>query len=116
MQVKRILIPGLLASGLALPGLALALGLGRLTVQSSLGQPLVARVELTSATKDELDSLAARIAEPALYRQNNLTYQGVLARSRVALERNQNGQAYLTVTTQGVMTEPYLDLMIELNW
>lgn len=116
MRLKPILIPGLLASALALPGLALAMGLGRLSVQSSLGQPLVARIELTSASKEELDSLSAKVAEPALYRQNNLMYQGVLSRSRVALERSTSGQAYLTVTTQSPVTEPYLDLMVELNW
>src|SRR3954454_9544087 len=115
MRVKPILTLSLVTGTLAIPGLALALGLGRLTVQSSLGKPLLARVELTSASKEELDSLAAKIADPTLYRQNNLTYQGVLSRARVNLERG-NGQPYLSVPTQGALNEPYLDLMVELNW
>src|SRR4051812_27452062 len=111
MRVKPILTSGLILSTVALPSLALALGLGKLNVQSALGQPLVARIELTSASKEELDSLAAKIADPSLYRQNNLIYQGVLSRARVTLERAPSGQAFLTVTTQSALTEPYLDLM-----
>ncbi len=118
MRAKPIHTISLLASAiaLALPSTTLALGLGRLTVQSSLGQPLSAQIELTSATKDELDSLAAKVADPGLYRQNNLSYQGVLARARVTLERTQGGQAYLRVATVSPVNEPYLDLMVELNW
>lgn len=118
MRAKPIHTISLLASAiaLALPSTTLALGLGRLTVQSSLGQPLSAQIELTSATRDELDSLAAKVADPGLYRQNNLSYQGVLARARVTLERTQGGQAYLRVATVNPVNEPYLDLMIELNW
>ncbi len=118
MRAKSIHTISLLASAIAmaLPSSATALGLGRLTVQSSLGQPLSAEIELTSAAREELDSLAAKVADPALYRQNNLTYQGVLSRARVSLERKGNGQAILKVVTPTPVNEPYLDLMVELNW
>ena len=36
-----------------------AAGLGRLTVQSALGQPLRAEVEVTAVAPDEADSLTA---------------------------------------------------------
>ncbi|MCC6195859.1 MAG: FimV family protein [Burkholderiales bacterium] len=107
---------GLVAGALALPALAYPLGLGRLTVDSYVGQPLSARIELLSATKEELDSLSARIADAALYQQNNLQYQGVLARSRVSIERGPNDTAYLRVVSTAPVTEPYLDLLVEVNW
>ncbi|HZQ62204.1 MAG TPA: FimV/HubP family polar landmark protein [Casimicrobiaceae bacterium] len=118
MRAKPIHTISLLASAiaLALPSSSMALGLGRLTVQSALGQPLSAQIELTSAAREELDSLAAKVADPTLYRQNNLTYQGVLSRARVTVERNSNGQAFLRVVTATPVNEPYLDLMVELNW
>ena len=47
MRAKPIFRYSLLAGALALPGHALALGLGKLTVESALGQPLSARIELT---------------------------------------------------------------------
>jgi pilus assembly protein FimV len=100
----------------ALSGGAQALGLGRLTVDSALGQPLSARIELTSASRDELDTLTAKVADPTLYRQNNLTYQGVLARTRVTLDYAGGGQPYLRITSPAPVNEPFLDLMVELNW
>src|SRR5262245_21761073 len=104
-----------IAIALALPGVAMALGLGKLTVQSSLGQPLSAQVELTSVQKEDLDSITAKVGDSALYRQNNLTFQGVLSRARVTLDRS-GPQPVLVVTTQSAVNEPFLDLMIELNW
>ena len=99
MRAKPILSLTVLAAALALPGTAASLGLGKLTVQSALGQPLSAQIDLTSIAKEELDSVTARIADPSLYRQNNLAYQGVLARARVSLERLPSGDAVLKVTT-----------------
>src|SRR5689334_25061331 len=115
MRAKPIFTYSLVAGALAFPGHALALGLGKLTVESALGQPLSARIELTSATKDDLDSLRAKIAEPNAYRQNNLTYQATLSRARVSLE-NGGGQPYLKVTSPVSVQEPFLDLLVELDW
>ena len=116
MRRKPILTLSLLAAALALPGSAAALGLGKLTVNSALGQPLSAQIELTSAAKEDLDSLAARIGSPTLYQQNNLTYQGVLSRARVSVEHANNGEPYLKITTQSAVNEPFLDLLVEINW
>lgn len=44
---------------------AWALGLGRLTVQSALGETLRAEIEVTSITPDEAASLRLRVAPPA---------------------------------------------------
>ena len=116
MHAKPILSLTLLAAALALPGTAASLGLGKLTLQSSLGQPLSAQIELTSVAKEELDSVTARLADASQYRQNNLAYQGVLSRARVSIERLANGEAILKVTTAASVGEPYLDLLVEINW
>ncbi len=116
MRVKPILKYGLVAGALALPFAAYPLGLGKLTVESYVGQPLVARIELLSPNKEDLDSLSAKIADPSLYRQNNLQYQGVLSRSRVTLERGPGDTAFLKVTSGTPVTEPYLDLLVDVNW
>ena len=65
MRAKPFFTYSLLAGALALPGHGLALGLGKLTVDSALGQPLSARIELTSVTREDLDSLRAKVADPA---------------------------------------------------
>ena len=74
------------------------------------------RSSSSAASREELDSLQAKIADPSLYRQNNLTYQGVLSRARVTVERTPDGRAILRVTSPTPVNEPYLDLMVDVNW
>src|SRR5215831_6090092 len=115
MRAKPLVIWGLLGGVFTLPATTLALGLGKLTVDSNLGQPLSAHVELTAAQKDELDSLSAKVADPGVYRDNNVTYPGVLSRARVVVEQTQSGPQ-LRVTTSQPVNDPYLDLIVEVNW
>src|SRR5437870_10874538 len=116
MRVKRLITCGVVAGVMTLPVPALALGLGRLTVQSGLGQPLSAKIELTAAQKEELDSLRARIADPSVYRDNSVPYVGALARTRVTVEQGPNNVPYLKITSAQAVNEPYLDLIVELSW
>ncbi|MGH8799838.1 MAG: type IV pilus assembly protein FimV, partial [Casimicrobiaceae bacterium] len=116
MRAKPYITCGLLAGALTLPVAAFALGLGKLTVQSGLGQPLSATIELTSAQKDELDTLRARIADPAVYRDNNVQYPAAVSRARIVVEQTANSAPYLRVTTTQAVNDPFLDLLVELNW
>ena len=116
MRAKPLVIWGLLGGVFTLPATTLALGLGKLTVDSNLGQPLSAHVELTAAQKDEIDSLSAKIADPSVYRDNNVQYPAVLSRARVVVERSANGPPQLKVTTSQSVNEPYLDLIVEVDW
>ena len=116
MRAKPLITCSLLAGLVTLPGVTFALGLGTLTLQSGLGQPLSARIELTAAQKEELDTLTAKIASPSVYRDNNVQYPSAIARARVSVEQGANGVPYLKVTTQQGVNEPYLDLLVEVNW
>ena len=60
-----------LALGLAVSSPADAAGLGRLTVQSGLGQPLRAELEVTSVGRDELPTLQVKLAPLAAFRAAN---------------------------------------------
>ena len=81
-----------MVGALTLPLHAQALSLGRLTVQSGLSQPLSARIELNSAQKGELDSLAARIAAPSVYHvtQQRPVRSAACTDARVTLEQGPN--------------------------
>jgi len=98
------------------PGLAGAAGLGRLTVLSALGHPLSAEIELVSVSKAELGSLSARIAAPEAYSKANLQYNAALPGARVTIEKRPDGRLYLKITTSRPVTEPFIDLMIDLTW
>ena len=63
MRAKPILSLTLLAAALALPGTAASVGLGKMTLQSSLGQPLSAQIEPWKV-RDDMQTRARR-ANPA---------------------------------------------------
>src|SRR5581483_4542462 len=116
MRKKPLITSLILAGIITFPVATLGLGLGKLSVQSGLGQPLSAQIELSSAQKDELDSLRARVADPSVYRDNNAQYVGALARASVTVEQGPNNVPYLKVSTPQAINEPYLDLIVEVNW
>jgi len=93
--------------------LAHAAGLGRLTVLSTLGQPLLAEVELLSVQKGE--TITARLASPEVYQQANAQYDNALVGTRVTVEKRPNGQLYLKATTPRSIHEPFIELLIEIN-
>ena len=84
MRLKPMIQHCVLAGLLVLSVPAWAVGLGRLTLQSGLGQALSAEIELTSVQPGELDSLTARLADQATYSNNKIEYGSALARVRVA--------------------------------
>lgn len=98
------------------PWMAHAAGLGRLTVQSSLGQPLNAEIELVAVRGDEASTLTARLASPDAYQQANLQYNTSLTGAKLAIERRSSGQSYIKVTGSRAVNEPFIDLLIELSW
>jgi pilus assembly protein FimV len=99
----------------ALPLTANAAGLGRLSVLSALGQPLRAEVEL-SATKEELSSLSARLASPDVFKQAGIEFAPALQALRFKVDKKPDGQPVLRVTSDRPINDPFLDVMLELNW
>jgi pilus assembly protein FimV len=101
---------------LVLPWAAHAAGLGKLTVNSSLGQPLSAEIDLLGVQKKELDTLVAKLASPDTFKQGNIQYTSVLAGIKFSVEKKPDGQPYLKLTTKQPVNEAFLDFLIELNW
>lgn len=93
---------------------AYAAGLGKLTVLSSLGQPLRAEIELTAVAKDEVDTLAVKLASVEAYSQANIEFQPVLASLRFAIETRGN-RHFVRVTSVQPVNEPFVDMLLEVG-
>ncbi len=115
MLRQKPLVVSLVLAGLIATTDAGALGLGRLNVTSPLGQPLVAEVDLTVAPGEDVDSIRANVASPAVYRAANVEYQGVVQTIRAQVQRRANGQPYLRLVSSQSLNDPYLDLLLEVN-
>ncbi|MGB7305803.1 MAG: FimV/HubP family polar landmark protein [Burkholderiaceae bacterium] len=104
-----------LFSAISVPSVQAA-GLGRLTVQSALGQPLKAEVEVTSLSEDEASSLSAKLASPEAFRQAGLEFNPALTSLQFRVNRTSNGRAAVSISSNRPINEPFVDLLVELNW
>jgi len=95
---------------------ARALGLGRVNVQSALGEPLRAEIDVTSISSEEASTLALRVASPDSYRAAGVEYNAVLPGTQVQLLRRSGGQPYLKLTSNRAVVEPFVDVILEMNW
>jgi len=93
---------------------AYAAGLGKLTVMSSLGQPLRAEIELTSVAPDELASLQPKLASAEAFRQANIDFNPSLFSLRFAVEQR-GGQPIVRITSTQPINEPFVDMLLELG-
>jgi len=106
----------LLASSLLLlsPVLVHAAGLGKLSVLSSLGQPLKVEIDVVALQKGELASLNARVAAPEVFRRAGVEYGSVIPHLRAAIEPR-NGGAVITLRSEQPVDEPFVDVLVELD-
>jgi len=117
LNAGRFALSGLAIATACLWGLnAQALGLGRLTVQSALGEPLRAEIDVTSLSAEEAGTLKLRVASPDAYRAAGVDYNSVLPGAQVQLMRRADGRSYLRVTSDRAVLEPFVDVILEMNW
>ncbi|APV52538.1 hypothetical protein BWI17_19110 [Betaproteobacteria bacterium GR16-43] len=101
---------------LGVGAVAHAAGLGKLTVNSALGQTLDAEIDLVSVQPGELEVLQARVAAPEAFRDARIEYSGALRLLRFSVDKRPNGQPFLKVTSVAPINEPFIDALIEVTW
>jgi pilus assembly protein FimV len=94
----------------------LALSLGRITVQSSLGEPLRAEIEIPDITADEASSLKANVASPDAFVAAGLEYNPAMSTLRATLLRRPDGRAFIRLTSDRNINEPFVDMILEASW
>src|SRR5512135_623975 len=92
-----------------------AAGLGKLTVLSGLGQPLRADVDVT-ASGDELSSMSARLAPAEAFKQAGIELAPALAGIKFDVAKRQDGRPYLKLSSERPISEPFVDMLIQLDW
>ncbi len=95
---------------------AWALGLGRLAVQSALGETLRAEIDVTSLTPEEAANLNVKVAPPESFRSAGVDYNPVLPGTTVTLQRRPDGRPYLRLVSDRAVQEPFVDVILEINW
>jgi pilus assembly protein FimV len=104
-----------LASLLLISAAARAGGLGQLTLQSVLGESLKAEIKVVALRRGEAETLSARIASPEAFRQAGVDYVPAISSMRASIQRRE-GNYYVVLTSTQPINEPFLDVVVELNW
>ncbi|WP_266159949.1 type IV pilus assembly protein FimV [Dyella silvatica] len=92
---------------------AVALELGQIQIKSALGQPLLAEIPVNPENPAELQNLTARLASSDAFAQANIPPPSVLLQFNVA--DGANGKKVIRVTSSAPITDPYLDLLVEVD-
>ncbi len=83
---------------------------------SALGQPLSAEIDLISVQKDEVSSLAIRLAPPEAFTKANIVFSPALIGARLSIEKRSDGQPYAKITSTRSVNDPFINLLVELSW
>jgi pilus assembly protein FimV len=105
-----------LALLLMLPSAAFALGFGDIRLLSSLNAPLDAEVELVDVTPEEFQTLQAQIASRDTFARWGLEWPVFLSSVQVKTNRTADGHAFIKLKSTDPITEPFITLLIEVNW
>ncbi|TAJ77381.1 MAG: hypothetical protein EPO42_10145 [Gallionellaceae bacterium] len=97
-------------------GMAGAVGFGGINVTSSLGQPLVAEIELVAVEKADKSSLNAKLASPDAFKGAGIDYPYALPKLKFHVETRTNGDSYIRATSDQPVNEPFVSLLVELSW
>jgi len=93
-----------------------ALALGRIAVQSALGEPLRAEVDVPEINAEEASSLRVQLAPSDAFRAAGMEISAALADLQISLQRRPDGRAYLRLHTSRPVNEPFMDLILEAQW
>ena len=93
-----------------------AASLGNLTLNSYLGQPFKAEIDLVAVKKEDIPSLVARLASRDTFRQANVNYAPLMFTFEISVEDRADGQPYIKITSPQRVNEPFLSMLIELSW
>ena len=116
LAARSVLALAALAALSAAAPVAHALGVGRLNVQSALGEGMRAEIDITSLSPEEAASLAVRIASPEAYRAAGVDYNAVLSGTQATVVRRADGRAFLRLSSDRAVQEPFIELIVEMNW
>lgn len=115
VQVRKLVLAIAAASALT-SGMAQALGLGEVSLKSSLNQPLVAEIELLEVRDLATGELIPSLASPDDFTRAGVDRQFLLNDLKFTPVIKANGKSFIRVTSEKPVREPYLNFLVEVLW
>jgi pilus assembly protein FimV len=97
-------------------GSVMALGLGELTLESFLNEPLRAKVDLLDVGGLHEDQIRIRLATREDFDRLGVDRAYFLTSLKFDVSLDDNGKASIRVSSEEPVLEPYLDFIVEARW
>ena len=108
--------PGLTLALAMVSQSALALSLGQVSVESGIGQPLRAAIEITQYKVEDLRRLKLQQASLASYEQAKMAFHPALNGLQASLEFRGDGKPFIALTGLTPVNEHFIDVIVEAQW
>ncbi|MFL1405241.1 FimV/HubP family polar landmark protein [Marinobacter sp. M1N3S26] len=115
MKVRKLAVALALAGGLG-SGVAQALGLGEIEIQSYLNQPMNAEIDVNRLDGVSPDDIIVNLASEQDFERVGLRRDFFLTRLNFEVTTAPNGELVITVTSSEPVREPYLNFLVEVTW
>ena len=92
-----------------------ALGLGTVTVESALNQPLRMRIELLQLGDTRLQDIRVSVASTVDFERFNIDRDSFLSNIRFSVESIAEGNVVILTSSQ-IVREPYLSFILDTRW
>ncbi|TBW54745.1 hypothetical protein EZI54_12815 [Marinobacter halodurans] len=115
MKVRKLAVALALVGGLG-SGVANALGLGEVELQSYLNQPLDADIELRNTGGVSPNEVYVNLASQDVFDRVGIDREFFLTNLKFNVATAPNGQLMIHVSTKQAVREPYLNFLIEVTW
>ncbi|KAA0975569.1 FimV/HubP family polar landmark protein [Pseudomonas sp. ANT_H12B] len=115
VQVRKLVLAIAAASALS-SGMAHALGLGELTLKSTLNQPLVAEIELLDVKGLTAAEVVPSLASPEDFAKAGVDRQAFLNDLTFTPVLNASGKSILRVTSSKPLSEPMVKFLVQVMW
>jgi pilus assembly protein FimV len=109
-------ISSLIALILLYPQAGYALGLGKLSVESNLGQPLRLEIKLDSVSEAEAETLDVSLASRSDFSRAGVEYPDIASFLEFELVQGTDGEYVVLITTQNALQETYLHILVSAFW
>ena len=118
MSLSRVrIVQWILVAVLATaPVFAYALGIGKLMLRSGLDEPLNGEIELMSVSPQELKTLKTSLASRADFENAGIDRPFFLTGIKYDVVQHKDGRSFLQLTTDEPIREPFLHLLLQVEW
>ena len=77
---------------------------------------LEAEIDIVSINKVDISTLSAKLASRKTFQHLSVDYAPFLSEFEISIENRINGQPYVKITSPQQIVEPFLSILVELNW